>query len=156
MVNKKGTFLSFHFFKKQSSVLFFFHFFLTYLFKGGTLLECRKALVTAGAAKTMCFCTHACFPENSYQKFIQEYEKRIKWERKRGTRIEGKRTKRRKKQENEKQKGSHKQRTRKKKRKKSRSKNTQENEKRKNKKQKKEKKERGMKGIETMLFGWSF
>jgi len=39
---------------------------------GGTLLECRKALIRAGAAKTMCFCTHAIFPDKSYKRFIQD------------------------------------------------------------------------------------
>jgi len=39
---------------------------------GGTLLECRSALLKAGARKTMCFCTHAVFPEQSYKRFLQD------------------------------------------------------------------------------------
>jgi len=38
---------------------------------GGTLIECKKAIVAAGASKTMCFVTHAVFPEKSYEKFFQ-------------------------------------------------------------------------------------
>ena len=37
---------------------------------GGTLEECRKALVQMGAINVSCYVTHAVFPKSSYKKFI--------------------------------------------------------------------------------------
>merc|ERR1719343_207673 len=37
---------------------------------GGTLLECAKPLKAMGATKVSCFVTHAVFPNESYNKFL--------------------------------------------------------------------------------------
>jgi adenine phosphoribosyltransferase len=37
---------------------------------GGTLEECRKALVNFGAKKVSCYVTHAVFPKMAYKKFV--------------------------------------------------------------------------------------
>jgi hypothetical protein len=36
---------------------------------GGTLFECGKVLKAEGAASVSAFCTHAVFPNNSFQRF---------------------------------------------------------------------------------------
>ncbi len=37
---------------------------------GGTILECRAALATAGAAKVSAYATHGSFPGGSWRKFV--------------------------------------------------------------------------------------
>src|SRR5258708_30207588 len=37
---------------------------------GGTLDECRKALIVEGAQYVSCYVTHAIFPRQSYKKFL--------------------------------------------------------------------------------------
>jgi len=37
---------------------------------GGTLIECAKALLGAGAAKVSCFVTHGVFPQESWKRFL--------------------------------------------------------------------------------------
>jgi phosphoribosylpyrophosphate synthetase len=36
---------------------------------GGTLVECKNALLRAGASKVSAYVTHAVFPQNSWQRF---------------------------------------------------------------------------------------
>lgn len=38
---------------------------------GGTLIQCKNALLEAGAAKVSAFVTHAVFPQESYKRFIK-------------------------------------------------------------------------------------
>lgn len=47
---------------------------------GGTLMECAAALVKRGAAKVSCYCTHAVFPNQSYDKFLHKSEPAIRFE----------------------------------------------------------------------------
>lgn len=42
---------------------------------GGTLLECRTALLEAGAIKVSAYVTHAIFPRDSWKRFIGKMEK---------------------------------------------------------------------------------
>jgi len=43
---------------------------------GGTLEECRKALVSLGAKQVSCYVTHAVFPKMAYKKFVgKEFHK---------------------------------------------------------------------------------
>jgi phosphoribosylpyrophosphate synthetase len=37
---------------------------------GGTLRQCKKALVAAGASAVSCYVTHAVFPQESWRRFI--------------------------------------------------------------------------------------
>jgi len=41
---------------------------------GGTLIECQKGLISAGATKVSAFCTHAIFPNQSWKKFTEKNE----------------------------------------------------------------------------------
>lgn len=47
---------------------------------GGTLLECANALVQRGASKVSCYCTHAVFPNQSYNKFIHAHNPSVRFE----------------------------------------------------------------------------
>lgn len=38
---------------------------------GGTLIECAKGLLAAGASKTSCWVTHSIFPKESWKKFTE-------------------------------------------------------------------------------------
>lgn len=39
---------------------------------GGTILQCAKCLLAAGAKKVSAYCTHAIFPKESYKKFLPD------------------------------------------------------------------------------------
>lgn len=41
------------------------------LFVGGTLIECKGALLQHGAAKVSAWVTHAVFPQESWKRFIE-------------------------------------------------------------------------------------
>ena len=41
---------------------------------GGTILQCAKCLLAAGASKVSAYCTHAVFPKQSYKKFFPNEE----------------------------------------------------------------------------------
>jgi len=45
---------------------------------GGTLIECKNALMKKGAAEVSAYVTHAVFPKESWKKFVNETEKPFK------------------------------------------------------------------------------